>query len=110
MYWGNSDNHFQSFVAFVSGYQMARGKAFPLDKGYLRELDEMIPADFHVFVTNYYGHEFPYGGFGWTNFIEENSSSGTEALQLFFELRGLCLEERTKSEPTNGGGEISPGE
>jgi hypothetical protein len=93
LYWGNSDNHFHSFLAFVSGYQMARAKN--IFGSVHRQLDQMIPPKFHEFVTEYYGHEFR-GSRGWTSFIEEHTSSDAEALQLFLKLRDLCLKRRKK--------------
>ena len=69
MYWGDSDNHFHSFVAFVSGCQPARSDV--LGEEARQQLDQLIPPRFHEFVTEYYGHTFPYGGYGWTTFIEE---------------------------------------
>ena len=100
MYWGNSDNHFHSFVAFLSGYQMARDEM--LNDEARAQLDQIIPPRFHEFVTEYYGHKFPYGGYGWTSFIEENTSTDREALDLFMKLRRL-YDERHKGEQDGGG-------
>lgn len=59
----------------------------------------MIPPNFNEFVTEYYGHEFPYGGHGWSSLIEANSNSDKEALDLFKKLRLLYDEkQRSKSE------------
>lgn len=91
MYWGNSDNHFHSFVAFLSGYQTARSEM--VGEEVRRQLDQVIPPRFHEFVTEYYGYSFPYGGYGWTTFIEENTESGREALELFVKLRRLYDEQ-----------------
>jgi hypothetical protein len=99
MYWGNSANHFHSFVAFVSGYQIARGEL--LGEEEKRQLDEVIPPRFHEFVTEYYGHRFPYGGYGWTSFIEKNTNSDREALDLFMKLRRL-YDEQHKGEQGDG--------
>lgn len=87
MFWGNSDNHFHSFVAFISGYQLARDSF--IGEELRRQLDQIIPPRFHEFVTEYYGHTFPHGGYGWMTFIEENSKSDREALELFMKLRQL---------------------
>lgn len=97
MYWGNSENHFLSFVAFVSGYQIARNGTIGEDVR--SQLDNIIPPDFHEFVTQHYGHQFPHGGYGWTTFIEENSSTPQEALELFLKLRRLYDLQKHKSEP-----------
>ena len=95
MYWGNSDNHFHSFVAFVSGYQAARSDLFGEEARL--QLDQIVPPRFHEFVTEYYGHTFPHGGYGWTTFIEENSTSDRDALELFMKLRRL-YDDRNKGE------------
>ena len=87
MYWGDSDNHFHSLVAFFSGYRMALGDGS--DRRQERPLDLAIPEDFHQFVTEQYGHRFPHGGYGWMSFIEENTTSDREALELFLKLRKL---------------------
>lgn len=91
MYWGNSDNHFHSFVAFFSGYGFGRGEH--LEDEARMQLDNVIPPKFDEFVTEYYGHKFPYGGYGWATYIEENSSSDDEALSLFLKLRRLYDEQ-----------------
>lgn len=93
MYWGNSDNHFRSFMAFLAGYDMARNER--LTEAARKELDEIIPPKFHEFVTAYYGHKFPHGGYGWRSFIEENSKSDKDALALFMSLRQLCKDEQS---------------
>jgi hypothetical protein len=95
MYWGNSNNHFHSFVAFLSGYQIARSEM--LGEEARTQLDQVIPPRFHEFVTEYFGHSFPYGGYGWTTFIEENTASDREALDLFMKLRRL-YDEKLKGE------------
>lgn len=91
LYMGNCDNYFQSFVAFIHGYQMARPMSesarpdFPLDKA--------IPDDFHKFVTEHYGYEYPYGGFGWMSLIETKEKSDQERLGAFLKLRKLYEEK-----------------
>ncbi|GAA5126560.1 hypothetical protein JIN84_15645 [Luteolibacter yonseiensis] len=75
MHWGDSDYPFTSLVAFVSGHDIgSRGR------------DQLMPWDFHQFVTGRFGHAYPHGGAGWMTFIEENTSSQEEAFQLFFQL------------------------
>ena len=49
--------------------------------------DELVPPDFHRFVTERYGRTYPDGGKGWQTFIEENTASEQEAFELFFKLR-----------------------
>ena len=100
LFWGNSDNHFHSFVAFVSGYQTAFNDL--LEEKARLELEEIIPPGFHEFVTEYYGHTFPHGGYGWSSFIEENTESGEEALALFLKLRRLYDERHGDGESSNG--------
>ncbi len=100
MYWGDSDNHFHSFVAFLSGYGLGQGDH--LDEEARQQLDDVIPPRFHEFVTEYYGHKFPHGGYGWTTFIEENSNSDQEALSLFLKLRRL-YDEQNEGEQDDAG-------
>ena len=95
LYWGNSDNHFHSFVAFISGYQLARDERIP--ERAREQLAQVIPPDFHKFVTEYYGHTFPHGGCGWQTFIEENTTSDREALALFAKLRRLYDEKHNSA-------------
>ena len=97
LYWGDSDNHFHSLIAFFSGYQLARGgDSDPRDDS---PLDHAIPEDFHRFVTEHFGHRFPYGGYGWMTFIEENTSSDRESLELFMDLRTLYEENQSANKP-----------
>lgn len=80
MYWGNSDNHFQSLVAFHSGAQMAM---FP---AYKNELENLIPPYFTDFVFEALG--VPKNApMAWMSVIEGQTKDGNEALNLFFELR-----------------------
>jgi hypothetical protein len=46
-----------------------------------------VPDDFHKFVTERFGQQFPDGGKGWMTFISEHSSSEQEAFNLFFQIR-----------------------
>jgi hypothetical protein len=84
-------------VAFFSGYQIARG----VDRHVRPEhpLDAAIPEDFHQFVTEHFGHKFPYGGHGWTSLIEENSDSARQALDMFLELRRLYEQKASANKP-----------
>ncbi|MBK1829521.1 hypothetical protein JIN77_02190 [Verrucomicrobiaceae bacterium R5-34] len=100
MYWGDSDNHFHSFIAFLSGYQIARDEI--LDEEARNEMDQIIPPKFHEFVTEYYGHTFPHGGHGWTSFIEDHSETDREALDLFLKLRRLYDEQNNLGEQDAG--------
>jgi len=97
LYWGNSDNHFHSFIAFINGLQLARSA----NPEALEELDRILPPDFDRFVTTHYGHTFPHGGYGWSTFIEENSGSPKEALELFLHLRKLHAAQDGKSPATH---------
>jgi hypothetical protein len=89
MYWGNSPNHFHSFVAFQSGIMCTLGTDCSRSP-----LGDLIPSHFDHFVTEYYGHKFPQGGFGWASFIEEHSASDREALSLLLTLRRLYSSSR----------------
>ncbi len=104
MHWGNSTNHFHSFIAFLSGYELAKAKNMTDDLH--RQMAEIIPSDFHKFVTEYYGYEYPHGGCGWQTFIEMHSSNGNEAIELFQKLRNACIDKKKSAEPGtshNGG-------
>lgn len=90
MYWGDSENHFHSFIAFQVGTRFDREP----EKFWGTALGRLIPGHFDHFVTEYYGREFPYGGYGWSTFIEKNSSSDKEALDLLLVLRRLYSESR----------------
>ena len=81
LYMGNSNNHFQSLNAFMSGYSFGLKASMK---------DEFIPPDFNEFVTHYYIGEWRLsGGRGWMTFIEENTENSEESLQKFLELRKL---------------------
>ena len=80
MYWGDSANHFHSFIGFLTGYGWR-----------LEFTDEhpcLIPDDFHYFVTHHYVGEWRLEGTkGWMTFIEENTSDDHAALRKLLELR-----------------------
>jgi hypothetical protein len=48
---------------------------------------DLVPHDFHRFVTQRFGRQYPDVGKGWSSFIEENTKSEQEAFDLFFKLR-----------------------
>jgi len=91
MYWGASDNNFQSFVAFWNGAHTALAG---IPGSYRTPFGCLIPIHFHHFVTEHYGHGFPHGGYGWMTFIQENSTSDKEALELLLKLRQLYESSR----------------
>jgi hypothetical protein len=70
LYWGGGERPFTSLVAFLNGYQVgfwsgsSRCQIDPFD---------LVPSDFHKFVTERFGRRFPDGGKGWQTFIEENT-------------------------------------
>jgi hypothetical protein len=92
MFWGDSDNHFHSFVAFVSAIACCRlAGVTGLESS---PLNDLIPADFHEFVTAHFGHSFPHGGHGWSSLIEMNSKSDHDALNLVLTLRRSYQEQQ----------------
>ncbi len=98
LYWGNSDHPFTSLVAFLNGYQVG----FGVGSSRCRiEPSDLVPSDFHRFVTERFGRRFPAGGKGWQTFIEENTESEEEAFHLFFQLRGQYDKQKIRrAEPT----------
>jgi len=83
MYLGNTDHIFTSFLGFVAGYQVGYAAA---QHGFMT-FEQLVPADFSRFVTEYFGHTFPAGGKGWGTFISEHTASEQEAFEMFFRLR-----------------------
>src|SRR5688572_20135839 len=84
LYWGGGERPFTSLVAFLSGVQVGYGLA--QNHGAIRPSD-LVPDDFHKFVTERFGRHFPDGGKGWMTFIAEHTASEQEAFDLFFQLR-----------------------
>ena len=82
-YFCNSPQQFTCLVSFLAGYESGYAVA---KEGHSKP-EELIPYDFHKFVTEKFGRIFPAGGKGWQIFIRENSSSEKEAFDLFFKLR-----------------------
>ena len=84
MFLGDSPFPFTCLVSFIFGYYAGK------DQEYIYT-GEIIPHDFHEFVTEYYGKEYPDSGNGWMTFIRENTKSEKEAFNKFFELIELYL-------------------
>jgi len=84
MYYGRSEKSFALLLVYVYGIQMGVTLASSQAK---IQSEEFIPADFHRFVTERFGRQYPDGGKGWMTFVHENTSSDEEAFDLFFELR-----------------------
>ena len=84
LYWGGGPYPFTSLVAFLMGYRFGSGMV-----GHSGEIsfNELVPLDFHRFVTERYGRNYPDGGKGWQTFIVEHTKSEQEAFELFFQLR-----------------------
>jgi len=84
MYLGPSDHLFTRLGGFLAGYEAGfvccNYKNGP-------KPEDLVPHNFHKFVTERYGSTFPAGGKGWQYFIKENTSSEEEAFHLFFTLR-----------------------
>jgi hypothetical protein len=74
---------FTCLKMFLVGYE----SGFAAAKFNHSKPEELLPHDFHKFVTEKFGKKFPVGGKGWQTFIEENTTSEKEALDLFFSLR-----------------------
>ena len=84
MYWGGGERPFTSLVSFLSGY--ALGFSEGTRSGGISPSD-LVPPDFHRFVTERFERTFPDGGKGWMTLIEEHAKSEAEAFELFFQLR-----------------------
>jgi len=84
LYWGGGDHPFTSLVAFLSGVQV--GCSLVQHHGGIQPSD-LVPDDFHKFVTERFGRQFPDGGKGWMTLISEHAASEQEAFDLFFQLR-----------------------
>jgi len=76
MYWGETENVFDSLVAFTAGFDLERSLDQP----------RLIPRDFHEFVWQRIGSG-PMNGHGWTSAIRMAATSAREAFDLFFALR-----------------------
>jgi hypothetical protein len=84
LYWGDPEHPFTSLVAFLNGYALGyseAGSLSPIPPG------DLVPDDFHKFVTERFGRRFPDGGKGWMTFVREHTRSEAEAFELFFRLR-----------------------
>jgi len=53
------------------------------------EMEQIIPNDFHQFVTECFGFKYPFGGHGYCSLIEKYTNSGDEALKLFLDYLNL---------------------
>ena len=84
MYFGEAERAFTSFVAYMAGVEA--GLSIVEHQGDIKSYD-LVPWDFHKFVTERLGHTFPVGGMGWATFITENTSSEEESFDLFLQLR-----------------------
>lgn len=91
LYWGGSENNFQSFFAFWSGIHMAMLKAPGL---FRTPLGCLIPIHFNQFVNEYHGHQIAFYGHDWFPLIEDSASSDMEALKLLLKLRQLYESSR----------------
>lgn len=87
LFWGNSDNHFQSLTAYLMGYSVARSPV--PDAQYHEEMERIIPPDFSRFVADHFGEKGYAAGHDWTRFIEGHTNSDREALELLLRLRRL---------------------
>jgi hypothetical protein len=87
--WGGGPYPFTSLIAFLMGYQngFCENRRDKREREIGIHPEELLPAGFCRFVTEWFGEEFPAGGKGWQSFIRENSSSEQEAFDLFFKLR-----------------------
>jgi hypothetical protein len=83
VYFGNGDQRFANLLGFLQGHSCG----FVAAGGAAQDPRSMLtPIDFHRFVTEYYGLNFPDGGRGWQTFVYEHSVSEQEAFELFFKL------------------------
>ncbi len=91
LYWGDPEHPFTSLVAFLNGYALGYAQAGCRD--YIPPTD-LVPDDFHKFVTERFGRRFPAGGKGWSTFIRVHTNSELDAFELFFQLRQEYDEHR----------------
>ncbi len=91
LYWGGGEHPFTSLVAFLVGFECGHASA---QRGSQIQPRELIPEDFHKFVTEHFGRAYPDGGKGWQTFIREHTSTEQEAFELFLHLRAK-YEKRT---------------
>jgi hypothetical protein len=82
MYFANTEHPFTSLLGFIGGYQVG----YEQGKNRHGLPSELVPFDFHKFVTEYFGEKFPAGGKGWSTFISERTKSEKEAFEMFFGL------------------------
>ena len=92
LFLGMYNDSFVALCGFITGYQVGYGDGRPTpespspDPRELAAHASLVPGDFHRFVTEHYGEQFPAGGRGWQWFVREHSSNDQEAFRLFFEL------------------------
>ena len=77
MYFGTTERPFSLVIAFMTGVQLGQDLAGV----------DFVPEGFHRFVTEKFGQTYPDGGRGWMTFVQENTKSEEEALDLFIRLR-----------------------
>lgn len=85
MYLGPDNDSFTALCGFLSGYQSGYWAGAKLQVATPADAC-LVPHDFHRFVTEHYGREYPYGGHGWQHFVREHTDSEQAAFRLFFEL------------------------
>ncbi|BCU76242.1 hypothetical protein [Luteolibacter sp. LG18] len=91
LYWGNSDNNFQSFVAYWHGISSMQCEV----PGFHRTIPGgLIPIHFTPFVREQIAPQSSLAGNGWMTFIERLTHSDTEALELLLKLRELYESSR----------------
>ena len=84
MYFGNSVHPFTSLVAFICGFDLARGIAGGES---LSGRWELVPnGEFNSFVADRLRKRTPTAA-GWTTHIQESTKTEEEAFELFFQLR-----------------------
>jgi len=90
LYLGAENDSFTALCGFMTGYQVGywAGAKVPANTTDAATAAGacLLPEEFHRFVTEYYGHDYPCGGRGWQHFVREHSGDDQAAFRLFFEL------------------------
>lgn len=95
LYWGKSDNHFHSLMAFLAGIEVARNPL--LNDEAKKQLDQITPEGFTEFVRQRLGRSMPNTGVEWAHLIETETSSGDQAMKLLAALLGEFKEAKKDS-------------
>ena len=85
LYLGADNDSFTALCGFIGGYQSGFWAGSEPHASTAADAC-LVPSEFHRFVTERYGREYPDGGKGWQSFVREHADSEQAAFRLFFEL------------------------